>query len=50
MVLTLTDGSRLEMRSVPKFRELEDYVNERIAEKKQPASESKKSGSKKVKS
>ena len=50
MVLTLTDGSRLEMRSVPKFRELEDYVNERIAEKKQPASESKKSGSYKVKS
>jgi nitrogen fixation protein len=50
MVLTLTDGGRLEMRSVPKFRELEDYVNERIAEKKQPASNSKKSGSKKVKS
>jgi nitrogen fixation protein len=50
MVLTLTDGSRLEMRSVPKFRELQDYINERIAEKKQPTSENKKSGSKKAKS
>lgn len=33
MVLTLKDGSRLEMRSVPNFRELADYINERIAEK-----------------
>lgn len=49
MVLTLTDGSRLEMRSVPKFRELEDYINERVAEKKQP-SETKKVSSKKQKS
>ncbi len=49
MVLTLTDGSRLEMRSVPKFRELQDYINERIAEKKQPTSDSK-SDSKKVSS
>lgn len=47
MVLTLTDGSRLEMRSVPKFRELQDYINERIAEKKQPSSDSKKASSKK---
>ncbi len=49
MVLTLTDGSRLEMRSVPKFRELQDYINERIAEKKQPTSDSKKVSSKKQK-
>lgn len=49
MVLTLTDGSRLEMRSVPKFRELQDYINERIAEKKQPSSEEKKASSKKSK-
>jgi hypothetical protein len=34
MVLTLNDGSRLEMRSMPKFREVADYIEERIAEKK----------------
>ncbi len=50
MVLTLTDGSRLEMRSVPKFRELQDYINERIAEKKQPSSDSQKVSAKKQKS
>jgi nitrogen fixation protein len=50
MVLTLTDGSRLEMRSVPKFRELQDYINERIIEKKQPSSDAKKVSSKKQKS
>ena len=31
MVLVLTDGSRLEMRSVPRFRELETYIAERRA-------------------
>jgi uncharacterized membrane protein YdbT with pleckstrin-like domain len=46
MVLTLTDGSRLEMRSVPKFRELQDYVNERIAEKKDSREENKVSAKK----
>jgi len=30
MVLVLTDGSRLEMRSVPNFREVESYILERI--------------------
>jgi hypothetical protein len=30
MVLVLTDGSRLEMRSVPNFREVETYILERI--------------------
>lgn len=30
MVLTLKDGSRLEMRAVPNFRAAFDYINERI--------------------
>jgi hypothetical protein len=29
MVLVLDDGSKLEMRSVPRFRELETYIEER---------------------
>ncbi len=29
MVLVLNDGSKLEMRSVPRFRELEAYIEER---------------------
>jgi hypothetical protein len=29
MVLVLSDGSKLEMRSVPRFRELEAYIEER---------------------
>ena len=33
MVLTLRDGSRIEMRSVPKFRELYDFINERLSER-----------------
>ncbi len=33
MVLTLKDGSRLEMRAMPKFREIADYINSKIAEK-----------------
>lgn len=31
MVVTLKDGSRLEMRSVPKFREMFDYINDKLA-------------------
>ncbi|MGF1569945.1 MAG: PH domain-containing protein [Nodosilinea sp.] len=31
MVLTLKDGSRLELRAMPKFRELYNYINEKIA-------------------
>ncbi len=31
MVITLKDGSRLEMRSVPKFRDVFNYINERIS-------------------
>ena len=30
MVLVLTDGSRLELRSMPRFREIETYIEERI--------------------
>lgn len=33
MVLTLRNGSRLEMRAVPKFREIHDYILERVAAK-----------------
>ena len=33
MVLVLTDGSRLEMRSMPNFREAETYILERIQSK-----------------
>ncbi|MFM8524242.1 MAG: PH domain-containing protein [Cyanobacteriota bacterium] len=31
MVLVLSDGAKLELRSVPRYREVETYVNERIA-------------------
>ena len=31
MVVTLKDGSRLELRAVPKFRELFDYINQKAA-------------------
>ena len=31
MVLVLNDGARLEMRSVPRFRETEAYILERMA-------------------
>lgn len=33
MVVTLKDGSRLELRAMPKFRETANYINERIAAK-----------------
>lgn len=33
MVITLRDGSRLELRAVPKFREIYDYIEERVAAK-----------------
>lgn len=38
MVITLKDGSRLEMRSLPRFRELYDYINEKISRKGQTKS------------
>ncbi len=33
MVLTLRDGSRLELRAVPKFRDIYEYINEKVAVK-----------------
>ena len=31
MVVVLSDGARLEMRSIPNFRQTEDYILERMA-------------------
>ncbi len=33
MVVTLRDGSRLELRAVPRFREIYDYINEKVLAK-----------------
>jgi nitrogen fixation protein len=33
MVLTLRDGSRLELRAIPKFREVYNYINEKVLAK-----------------
>ena len=33
MVLTLRDGSRLELRALPRFRELYKYISEHVAAK-----------------
>ncbi|NEQ79591.1 MAG: PH domain-containing protein [Moorea sp. SIO2I5] len=33
IVVTLKDGSRLEMRAIPRFREIYDYIAERAADK-----------------
>lgn len=33
MVVTLKNGSRIEMRAVPKYREMYDYISERVAAK-----------------
>lgn len=38
MVVTLRDGSRLELRSVPKFREVYDYINEKLSDRAKKAS------------
>jgi hypothetical protein len=38
MVITLKDGSRLELRAMPKFREVYDYINERISPQAQAVS------------
>ena len=37
MVLVLNDGAKLEMRSLPRFREVEAYIEERRAAKAAPA-------------
>jgi hypothetical protein len=33
MVLTLKDGSRLELRAIPRFRQVYDFINEHLSEK-----------------
>ena len=38
MVITLKDGSRLELRAVPKFREVYAYINEKLSPKAKAAS------------
>lgn len=38
MVITLKDGSRLELRAVPKFREVYDYINSKLSARAQQAS------------
>ncbi|NJM97923.1 MAG: PH domain-containing protein [Phormidesmis sp. RL_2_1] len=38
MVVTLKDGSRIEMRAVPKFREVFDYVTDKISPQAKVAS------------
>lgn len=39
MVLVLTDGARLELRSMPRFREVETYILERISSRAAKAQE-----------
>ncbi|MEM9273602.1 MAG: PH domain-containing protein [Cyanobacteria bacterium P01_F01_bin.143] len=39
LVITLKDKSRLELRAVPRFREIHDYIIERAAIKKQQPAE-----------
>jgi hypothetical protein len=38
MVVTLKDGSRLEMRAIPNYRETYDFISEKISEKAKAAS------------
>jgi hypothetical protein len=38
MVITLKDGSRLELRALPKFREVYDFINDKLSAKAQNAS------------
>lgn len=38
MVITLKDGSRLELRAMPKFREMYDFINGKLSVKAQKAS------------
>lgn len=40
MVITLKDGSRLELRAIPKFREIYDYINSKLS----PAAKAKSGG------
>ena len=38
MVITLRDGSRLELRAVPKFREIYDFMSQRLSAQAQRVS------------
>jgi hypothetical protein len=38
MVVTLKDGSRLELRAIPRFREVYDYINQHLSTKAQQVS------------
>lgn len=38
MVVTLRDGNRLEMRAVPKYREMYEYIREKLSPKAQAVS------------
>lgn len=38
MVITLKDGSRLELRAVPKFRDVYEYINQKLSTRAQKAS------------
>lgn len=40
MVLILKDGSKLELRAMPKFRQVYDYITERVAQKTKQSIES----------
>lgn len=35
MVLTLKDGSRLELKALPKFRQIEEYIQSKLTTKQQ---------------
>lgn len=41
MVITLKNGSRLELRAIPRFREMYDYINEKLPAAAQKANAAK---------
>ncbi|MCU0547594.1 MAG: PH domain-containing protein [Oscillatoriaceae cyanobacterium Prado104] len=41
MVITLKNGGRLELRSIPKFRAMYDYINEKLSPAAQQANAAK---------
>lgn len=41
MVVTLKNGNRLELRAIPKFRELDAYINEKVTQAAQKTGNSK---------
>jgi len=40
-VITLKSGSRLELRAIPRFREMYDYINEKLPAAAQKANAAK---------